>query len=461
MTELFRLSACSVVEKLRSGELSIKDLLDAVQARIAAVDGAINSLPTLCFERAAKQAAALQTLPADRRGILAGLPVTIKDLTDVAGVCSTSGSLVLKDRVPEVSDQLVTRIEGRGGVVYAKSNTPEFGAGGVTFNSVFGNTRSPYDLNRNAGGSSGGAAASLACGCAWLSHGSDMAGSLRTPASFCGVTSLRPSPFTIRTDSPTKPFDVLGADGPMARTVADLALFADAMRNDDSLSMQAALRERSIKPFRQLNIAFSHDLGVAAVSAEVRDVFQQFIDRTLNQCESTVEAQPALEGTHEAFDTLRAQFYATGLESLLDQHRFTIKPEVVWNVEQGLAPTSRKLREAERAQGKVVHDAAQFMKDIDVLICPATSLKSVAADCRYPGASDGVPVADYYRWLAIAYASTMTTLPIITLPVGHFEDGFPFGIQLIGKPGGEAALFQIAQQIEQLVGGFGEPVDPR
>ena len=145
----------------------------------------------------------------------------------------------------------------------------------------------------------------------------------------------------------------------------------------------------------------------------------------------------------------------------MDQHRFAIKPEVVWNVEQGLALTSRKLREADRAQGKVVHDAAQFMKNIDVLICPATSLKSVAADCRFPGASDGVPVAQYYRWLAIAYASTMTTLPIITLPVAHFEDGFPFGIQLIGKPGGEAALFQIAQQIEQLVGGFGEPVDPR
>lgn len=460
MTELFEESATAIVKKLKSGQLSIQESLDAMQARIAAVDTSVNSLPTVCFDRASESATVLQNKPVEERGKLCGLPVTIKDLTDVKGVRSTMGSAVFKDRVPESSNQLVSRIETHGGVVYAKSNSPEFGAGGITFNDVFGITRSPYDLSMSSGGSSGGAAASLAAGCAWLSHGSDMAGSLRTPASFCGVTSLRPSPGTIRSDSLYLPFDVLGADGPMARNITDLALFADVMRNENTNAMQDALASNKDTKLQQLKIAVSRDLGVTTVADDVADLFERFVDEHLTNCKSLIRSEPDLTGVHSSFDALRANFYSTALEPIFEENRDVIKPEVVWNVEQGLALTSAQYRTALRAQGTIINTAARFMRDADVLICPATSLTSVSAEARYPGDNDDVPMPEYYRWLAIAYASTMTTLPVITVPVGKTVTGLPFGVQLIGKPWGEANLFQAALQIEQMIGGSDKPIDP-
>jgi len=461
VNELIKLSACEVVEKLKSGEISIQDSLDALQDRVKAVDGAVNALPIHCFERAAAHAKTLQDKPADQRGKLCGLPVSIKDLTDIEGVRTTHGSMVFKNRVAPASNQLVTRIEQNGGVIYAKSSTPEFGAGGITFNDVYGITRCPHDLSKTSGGSSGGAAASLASGTAWLSHGSDMAGSLRTPAAFCGVTSLRPSPGTIRSDSLDLPYDVLGADGPMARNITDLALFADAMRNDGDNAMQNAIQTRTVSKLPDLTVAVSSNLGITSVADDVSELFQHFVDTYLSDCKNLTDNSPDLVGVHESFDALRAQFYATKLESFIDENRETIKPEVVWNVDQGLALTSLQLRNALRAQGRIVNSAAQFMEEVDVLICPATSLSSVSADVRYPGDQGDVALPDYYRWLAIAYATTMTTLPIITIPVGSTKAGLPFGVQLIGKPWGEATLFQIAKQIEDKVGRNSAPVEPK
>jgi amidase len=179
---------------LRSGEVTPHDLLDALERRIADVDGKINALPTLCFDRARGHADRLMALAPGERGLLAGLPVPIKDLSDVAGVRSTQGSPIFADHVPETSDIMVEHLEHNGAIVYAKSNTPEFGAGGNTFNEVFGATLNPWNLSRSAAGSSGGAAAALAAGMAWVAQGSDLGGSLRNPASFCGVVGLRPSP---------------------------------------------------------------------------------------------------------------------------------------------------------------------------------------------------------------------------------------------------------------------------
>ena len=460
MNELVKLTANDVVARLKSGEIAIQELLDALQDRISSVDKKVNALPTLCFERASAHAKYLQSLPVAERGTLCGLPVSIKDLTDVEGVRTTHGSMVFAEHIADKSNQLVKRIEQRGGVVYAKSNTPEFGAGGITFNDVFGITRCPHDLSKTSAGSSGGAAASLASGTAWLSHGSDMAGSLRTPAAFCGVTSLRPSPGTMRSDSLHLPYDVLGADGPMARNIHDLALFADVMRNSGDDTMQSAVKSLPSKVFKRISVAISTDLGVTNVSDDVSELFQDFVDAHLSDCEKIVDEAPDLSGVHESFDALRAQFYATHIEPFLEENRQIIKPEVVWNVDQGLALTSLQLRDALRTQGRIVNTAAQFMEKVDVLICPATSLSSVAAEVRYPGHNDGLALPDYYRWLAIAYATTMTTLPVITIPVGTTKEGLPFAVQLVGKPWGEAELFQIAHQIEQRVGQNTTPVDP-
>ena len=174
--ELVRETACAIVGKLRSGEVTPLDLLDVLEKRIAEVDGPVNALPTLCFDRARKHARALMQKPAAERGLLAGMPIPIKDLTAVEGVLTTQGSPIYKDNIPAKSDILVEHLENNGGVIYAKSNTPEFGAGANTFNEVFGPTRNPWDTSRSAAGSSGGAAVALATGTAWLAHGSDMGG---------------------------------------------------------------------------------------------------------------------------------------------------------------------------------------------------------------------------------------------------------------------------------------------
>src|SRR2546430_5257019 len=190
---LIRETACTIVDKLGKGEVTPLDLLDVLEKRIAEVDGKVNALPTLCFDRARQHATALMKKPASERGLLAGLQIPIKDLTTVADVLTTQGSPIYKDNIPAKSDILVEHLENNGGVVYAKSNTPEFGAGANTFNEVFGPTRNPWDTSRSAAGPSGRAAVALATGTACHAHVSDMGGPWRNPASCLGIVRLRPS----------------------------------------------------------------------------------------------------------------------------------------------------------------------------------------------------------------------------------------------------------------------------
>src|SRR5437870_7220927 len=244
---LIRETACTIIDKLGKGEVTPLDLLDVLEKRIAEVDGKVNALPTLCFDRARKHATALMNKPVEERGLLAGLPIPIKDLTSVAGVLTTQGSPIYKDNIPAKSDILVEHLENNGGVIYAKSNTPEFGAGANTFNEVFGPTRNPWDTSRSAAGSSGGAAVALATGTAWLAQGSDMGGSLRNPASFCGIVGLRPSIGRVAHTIAAAIDRNLGVQGPMARNVEDLALMLDAMSGEhpaDPLSLPARSEER-------------------------------------------------------------------------------------------------------------------------------------------------------------------------------------------------------------------------
>ena len=237
---LIRSTACAIVDQLNSGEITPLDLLDALETRIAEIDGKTNALPTLCFDRARTQAKALMQKPVGERGLLAGLPIPIKDLTNVAGVKTTQGSPIYKDTIPAHSDIVVELLESNGGVVYAKSNTPEFGAGAHTFNEVFGATRNPWNTSRSASGSSGGAAVALATGMAWLAHGTDMGGSLRNPASFCGIVGMRPSIGRVPHSPAFKIDRNLTVHGPMARNVEDIALLLDAMSGEhpaDPLSL--------------------------------------------------------------------------------------------------------------------------------------------------------------------------------------------------------------------------------
>src|SRR5688572_16250179 len=227
--ELFRLSAVDAVARLRAGEVSPLDLIDAVERRAAQVNPAVNAMVTLCFDRARDHARRLMARPAAQRGMLAGLPIAIKDLNDVAGVRTTYGSPIFADNVPQVSDIMVQILEGNGGVVVGMTNSPEFGAGANTFNEVYGETLNPWNPALNAGGSSGGSAAALAVGIVALATGSDLGGSLRTPAGYCSVVGLRPSPGRVASGPAEQRFQDLAVEGPMARNVADAALMLDAM----------------------------------------------------------------------------------------------------------------------------------------------------------------------------------------------------------------------------------------
>ena len=454
---LWQRPARDVVALLTSHQITIEDTLDCLEQRISKVDQTINALPTLCFDRARERAGHLQKLPVSERGLLCGLPVAIKDLTPVSGVVTSFGCKLFEGAVSEQSDQLVTTIEANGGVVYAKSNTPEFGTGGITFNDVFGLTRSPRNTYCASGGSSGGAAAALASGMSWLSHGSDMAGSLRTPAAFCGVVSLRPSPGRIRSDSITTPHAVLGQEGPMARDIDDLALFTETMLHQPTrTSMQTAVGNCQ----SHIKIAVSPDLGIATIDDDVLEEFWRFVEVLKSEQHHVTESSPKLDGVHEAFDVLRAHEYAIGLDMLQQENPGVMKPEVEWNIDFGRQLTAERIRQQTRVQGQLVHDAAQFMRDYDVLLCPATSVTSVPAELRYPGSDQGVRYEDYYRWLAIAYATTMTALPVITLPCGTAENGMPVAVQIIGKPWQEGALLAAAKTIEKCSQWDTTPVDP-
>jgi amidase len=453
MDELIRKSACEIVALLQSGEISTDDTLDALATRIEAVEPEINALPTLCFERARERGRADDI----RHSLLAGIPVAIKDLTDVAGVRTTYGSMLDENHVPEASDLMVERIEANGGVVYAKSNTPEFGSGANTFNDVFGATCNPYDSTRSAGGSSGGAAAALASGTAWLAQGSDLGGSLRTPAAFCGVTSLRPSPGVMTTNPGLNPFGVYSQKGPMARNVADLALFADAMAGPSALvgisksHRGDEFRNAAAQALKPLKIAYSEDLGITQTSSEVSEVCNLVIAKLGRENIAIENAHPDLSMMDAAFDVPRALDYAQSYGADLEQIRDIIKPENVWNIEFGLQLGADEIRRSMDAQGQVFNNAAQFMRRFDLLICPATIIPAYPVEERYPGYSEAVPYSEYYRWLAICCAITTTTLPVITLPCGKTDAGLPVGLQIVGKPHGDLELFAFASYLEQVL----------
>jgi len=457
---LIQLSACEMVDLLGKQEVSPADALDALQAQITRVDGEVNALPTLCFDRAHDHVKQLMKKNVEQRGLLKGLPVSIKDLNAVAGVRTTMGSKVYENNIPEISESIVLRLEDNGGVVYSKSNTPEFGAGGNTFNDVFPATRNPYDLTRTAGGSSGGAAAALASGTAWLAHGSDLAGSLRTPASFCGVASLRPSPGLIANSPSALPFAVLPQHGPMARNVEDVALFTDAMVGTDS-NAGITKPQTSTTPFitaarhavRPEKIAFSADLGIADTHPEVAAVCNGVIEDIAKLNVAVSHDHPDLSEATHSFCVQRALFFAQLEGERLDEIRHLVKPEVEWNIEQGLALDGPAIRQAMAEQTRVFNHAARFMQQYDVLICPAAPVTAFPVEERYLGYSDGVPISEYFTWLALGYLTTATTLPIITLPCGMSSEQLPIGIQLIGKPHGEYELFQYARYIEDMVNG--------
>ncbi|MEM0943696.1 MAG: amidase family protein, partial [Pseudomonadota bacterium] len=399
-------------------------------------------------------------------GVLGGLPVAIKDLSLVAGVRSTYGSPIYADLVPESSDHLVTRIEDQGGVVYAKSNTPEFGAGASTFNEVFGRTRNPWNTTRSVAGSSGGSAAALVSGMAWLAHGSDLGGSLRNPASFCGCVGLRPAPGRVPSGPGADAFGTLAVEGPMARNVGDLGLMLDAMAGPDPcepLSQAGAngYRAAAERPSLPHRVAYSPDLGITPVDPEVAAITQAAARRFEALGVVVEEAHPDFTGAHEAFQTLRAVGFATSHLDHYENHRDKLKPDVVWNIEKGLELTGRDIARAQRLRTEITANLVAFFERYDLLLCPATIVPPYTVEARTVEACAGQTFETYIDWLAIVFAITLTSAPALSLPCGFTADGLPVGLQMVGPLRGEAGLLSQAAALEaELTLDLG-PIDPR
>ena len=465
--DLIRLTAVEAVRLLRAGDVSPAELLDAAEGRIAAIDGRVNALPTLCFDRARRRAGHLSFDGERPDAWLAGLPIAVKDLNDVAGVRTTYGSKTFAGNVPERSDIMVECLEANGALVVAKSNTPEWGAGANTFNEVFGPTRNPWNTSLTCGGSSGGSAVALATGEVWLATGSDLAGSLRTPASFCSVVGLRPSPGRVAAGPSPLPFDTLGVEGPMGRTVADAALMLDAMVGaspKDPLSIEApatsflSTAEAAAPPAR---VGFSPDLGIGPVDGEVRDICESAARRFGDLGAVVEDASPDFSEAPEAFRVLRGEAYAAGLGDLYRHAREDMKPDIVWNVELGLALSLEDVRRAEEMRGRIVANTAAFFATHDVLACPAACMPPFDVELTSPRELDGVAFDSYVEWLRITYAITLTSCPAISVPCGFTRDRRPVGLQLVAPPRGEAALLGAAAAFERAVGIAGRvPIDP-
>jgi len=471
--ELARLTATEAASLLKRGEITPLELIDAAERRMTEVEPAINALPTLCLDRARQHARRLMRGKAreaeGQPGWLGGLPVAIKDLADVAGVRTTYGSPIFKDHVPKTSHPVVERIERKGGIVVAKSNTPEFGAGGSTFNEVFGRTRNPWNTALTPGGSTGGGAAALAAGEVWLAHGSDHAGSLRRPATYCSVVGLRPSAGRVTRGTSNNLFAPLSVQGPMARTVADVALFLDTMVGlcpRDPLTFEAPhqpFADAVKAPLPPRRVAFTTDFGgKVPVDRETRDICAAAV-RHFESLGAVVEnAAPDLGNIGEAFLVLRAQHFVVDRAQMLETHRQLIKPDIVWNTEVGLKQMPSQIAAAERERAALFRRAAEFFATYDVLVTPGASTPAFDVNLRMPPAIDGKKLEHYLGASLITAATTMMGLPSIAVPCGFDKWGRPIGLQLVGRHRGEAALLQAAALFEAVTRvNLQLPIDPR
>lgn len=467
---LCALSAREAVARLKAREISPEQLLEASLQRIAQVEPDVNAVVVTCEERARQSLSQLladEKIHGNEPGWLAGLPIAIKDLTMVSGVRTTYGNTALANFVPEESDPLVRLIEARGGVVVGKTNTPEFGAGGNTFNDVYGYTRNPRDTRKNAGGSSGGAAVSLATGEVWLSQGSDLAGSLRTPAAYCGVVGLRPSPGRCGGGPAATGFSLEAVSGPMARDVRDLALFLDNMAGFDEqmpITIAAPLipfTEEVARSDAKVHIAFSDDQGgFAPVEKEIRQVLRQAMDRVADAGGEVSDDCPELPGLARTYAVLRGIHYGSVTACLPDDVQSRFKSTLRGNVEFGQRLKTQDIFDALRQRTVLYHSMRTFLQSYDVLAIPVTGLEPGFVEEEYPLSVDGQPVTDYLDWLRFSFLATTTALPALSLPVGLTASGMPVGLQLIGRPRGEARLLQVARAVEESVGFFRGPIDP-
>lgn len=459
-TDICFLSAHQMARLIRRGELSCREVMDAHLKRIARVNPRVNAIVTLLAEQAQAEANKADETLASRGqvGPLHGLPIAHKDLLLTAGVRTTLGSPLFRDFIPNENAILADRVHAAGAIMVGKTNTPEFGAGSQTYNEVFGETLNPYDVSKTCGGSSGGAAVSLATGMVPLADGSDLGGSLRNPASFCNVVGFRPSPGRI----PTWPHRVswfpLAVEGPMARCVQDVALLLSVISGPDP-RVSASIAEpgdqflRSLdREFSGTRVAWSPTLDGLPVDSRVLDVIQQQLSVFDDLGCAVEEATPDLNDADEVFRVLRAWYFNLSLGDLLDDYRHQMKDTVVWNIEEGRKLTGPQIGEAEKKRTLLYHRVREFMGRYDFLLLPVAQVPPFDVKQRYVGEINGVKMQTYLDWMRSCYYISTTELPAISVPCGFTPDGLPIGLQIVGGHHDDMGVLQLAYAFEQSTG---------
>jgi amidase len=451
--------ATELVRLFRARKVSPLEVMQGVLARIGQVNPRVNAVVTVAREGALRAARAATN--ALRRGTklrpLHGVPVSIKDLTSTKGIRTTWGSKIFEQHVPQEDGLIVERLKAAGAIVVGKTNTPEFGAGANTFNAVFGATRNPWNLALTCGGSSGGAAVALATGMGPIAQGSDLGGSLRIPAAFCGVVGFRTTPGLVPVYPRELAWDSLSVTGPMARTVADTALMLSVVAGPDDRAPLSyavdtgeflkAVKAPSVKGWR---VAWTPDLnGLIPVEAEVAKGAEGAL-KVFRSLGAKVEAAcPDFGEVNEIVLATRGLSMVALHAEKLAQWKDQMQKGLVWNIEQGLRLTPQDIGRSEKLRTALYHRMRTFMETRDLLILPTVAVPPFPVEQPYPTEINGKSLDNYTQWFFLTYGITLTGLPAISIPCGFTQDGLPVGLQIVGRRRQETMVLTAAAAFEQ------------
>ncbi|SEO99639.1 amidase [Trujillonella endophytica] len=462
--ELCLRPATELAALVRDRAVSARELLEVHLARIERLDPRLNAIVTLDPDgaRAAADAADAALAAGDPVGPLHGLPVAHKDTHLTAGMRTTWGSPVHADHVPLRDELVVERLRRAGAIRVGKTNTPEFAAGSHTFNTLFGVTHNPYRHGLSAGGSSGGAAAALAAGLVPVAEGSDMGGSLRNPAAFCGVVGLRPTPGRVPTWPTAMAWTQLSVQGPMGRTVADVALVLGAVAGPDP-RVPISLEHEDAGPLGAgdltgRRVAWAPDLGGrVSVDPAVRAALTPAVGVVERLGATVEEACPDLDGADDVFGTLRAWLFEATFGELCRRSPELVKEAIRWNAELGARLTGADLAFAEQEHTRLFERVVEFFERYDVLLAPTTQVLPFPVEQEYPTEIDGVEQTDYLQWMRSCTLISPTGCPALSVPAGLTPDGLPVGLQIIGPPRADRRVLEVGHAFEQARGPLPAP----
>ncbi|MFQ5770552.1 MAG: amidase [bacterium] len=455
--EITGYSASELRRLIARRELSPVEVVEACLNQIERCNATINAVVTL-NEHALDDARQLEQKMAhgEKMRLLHGLPVGIKDVTPVAGLRTTYGSPLYADYIPEEDALVVRRLKQAGAIVLGKTNCPEFAAGGNTFNEVFGCTCNPWNPELSAGGSTGGGAAALATGMITLAEGTDLGGSLRIPASFCGVVGLRPSPGLVPTYPTDFLWDNLEVTGPMARNAEDAALMLQAICGQDPLmpvhqsteardfvaAVQAGVR-------KGIRLAYCSDIARIGIDEDIENICGQAAFDLAQVGAEVEEVKLDLSFGRKAFLDLRGFWMVAHQFPRLDKVN-QFGSNLAGNVRAGLKVTMEELAAAEHARAKIWRIFYDLFRKYDLLLTPCMAVPPFPVEQNYPETIAGKKMETYIDWIAPTFVLSMTGLPVASVPCGLDVNGLPVGMQIVGPLLGEEAVLALAKQVQEV-----------